>query len=215
MALRTRRRRGFSRRPKRKMAWNAAANSACIERLTVTHCDDESFDLIDPDYFNLVNNPPPPVPGDVSAGTEVTVLRLVGDLTLWSSINATAATEPQLVTTIFYMGIFIADLPAEGGSRYDPTRSDDASAGDWLWRGMVVHNFHSTGGQIAQTQIANASSPGAWPHIDIRVKRKLRPNEAILLAVKVAKDNPFPSGTDRTDLTAGLYASMRYLVALP
>jgi len=113
------------------------------------------------------------------------------------------------------MGIFIADLPAEGGTRLDPTRSDDASSSDWLWRGMVVHNFHSTGGQIAQTQPSAASSPATHPHIDVRVKRKLRPNEAILLAVKVAKDNPFPSGTDRTDMTAGLYADLRYLVALP
>jgi len=213
----SRRRRRFSgtRRPRRKMAWTSAAQSACGSRLTVTPCDFEGVDLVDPDYFNLVHNPAPTVPGQVDQATEVTVLRIVGDLAWWASVSAANATEPQLQNVLFYWGVYIGDVPNLGGSRYDPTRSDDAAAGDWMARGVSVIDFFSGTGATNQSNVQYASTPGAFPHFDLKVKRKLRQNEEIILAVKVLTDNPFPAGVNRLLTTAFLYANMRALVALP
>jgi len=213
--MRARARRFSRRRVRRKMAWTSATQSLCSVRLTVTPCDFEGIDGVDPDYFNLLDNPPPSIPGQVDQATEVTMLRLVGDLAFLANISATDATEPQFVTFNFYWGVFIGDIAFQGGSRYDPTISADAAAGDWLARGVSTLDFTAGLGFTNQSDLQYVSTPGAFPHFDLRVKRKLRQSEEIILAVKCVTDNPFPSGVPRTLNVAHLYSSMRALVALP
>lgn len=203
-------------RPRRKTTWLAGANSGCGTRLTVTPCDFEGVDAVDPDLFLIVDNPEDALPGQVASVSEVTVLRVVGDLAMWSSITASAITEPQHITFSFHMGMYIADVPsASFSTQLDPTLSADASSGDWMWRSLVMHSYSAGLGATNQSQIQYASSGPTDPHIDIRVKRKLRKQESIILAVKVTTDHPFPSGTPRTLDTAFLYADLRALVALP
>jgi len=203
------------RRPRRKLAWLAAANSLCSVRMGLNACDFEGIDQVEPDFFSLVDNPAPTVPGQVDQATEVTLLRVVGDLVFYSNVSATDATEPQLQNVLFYWGVFIADVSLKGFSDYDPTISADAASGDWLARGVSVHPYAAGLGPTTQCQISLISTPEAHPHFDLRVKRKLRASEQIVLAVKCVQDNPFPSGTDRLLTTGQLYASMRALVALP
>jgi len=205
-------------RPRRKTAWLAAANSGCGERLTVTPCNQEEPppEDIDPDLFLILDNPEDAIPGQVGSVSDVTMLRLVGDLALWSSITAAAATEPQHVTFSFHIGVYIADSPQNQFTTVlDPSESGHASSKDWLWRTLVMHTYSAGLGATAQSQIQYASSGPTDPHIDIRVKRKLRKEESIIMAVKVTTDNPFPAGIPRTLNTAFLYANLRALVALP
>lgn len=212
------RRRIIRRRAKRKMTWLAGANSACGDRLTITPCDQEAPPLeeIPPDLFLLLDAPPDASPGSVSSVSEVTVLRIVGDLWFWSSINAAAAAEPQHITFSFASGIYIADSPdAQFTTVLDPMESANADSSDWMWRNRTMHAFSSLGGAIAQSGLTPISNGDTHPHLDIHVKRKVRKQESIILAVKVTTDNPFPSGTHRTLDTAFLYADIRVLVALP
>jgi len=203
-------------RARRKMTWLAGANSACSDRLTVTPCDDENLPNVAPDLFLLVDNPEDALPGSVSSVSEVTVLRIVGDLWFLSSISAADAAEPQLITFSFASGIYLADT-AEGqvATVLDPSESANASSSDWMFRNRTMHAFSSLGGAIQQSGLTPISNGDVHPHLDIRVKRKVRKQEAILLAVKCTIDNPFPSGTNRTLETAHLYADIRVLVALP
>jgi len=217
MAFSRRRRRfsGMRGRRKRKMVWTSAAQSLCSERLTLSACNFEGIDSVEPNFFNLVDNPPPTTPGEVDQATEVTLLRIVGDLVFYASVSATDITEPNLVTVSFYWGVFIADVSVKGFSDYDPTLSADASSGDWMARGLVVIPFATGLGPTSQNDVQYVSTPNTFPHFDLHVKRKLKPSEQIVLAVKCTKDNPFPSGTDRTLAVAHLYANLRALIALP
>jgi len=201
------------RRARRKTAWYAGANSECSSRLTVTACDAEV--IPDPDLFLILDNPADGVPGQVESVSEVTSLRIVGDLWYLSSISAAAAAEPQLITFSFHSGIYLGDESAIGGTVLDPNLSEDSSSKDWLWRNLTVHAFSSLGGAIQQSGLTPISSGVTHPHLDITVKRKVRKEEALVLAVKVLTDNPFPSGTHRTLDVAHLYANIRVLAALP
>jgi len=200
-------------RPRRKNAWLAGARSECSSRLTVTACDAEV--PADPDLFLILDNPDDGVPGQVESVSEVTSLRIVGDLWYYSTINAAAAAEPQHITFSFASGIYLADQVTAGGTVLDPFIANDQSSKDWLWRNLTMHGFSSLGGAIAQSGLTPVSNADNHPHIDIRVKRKVRKQEALVLAVHVTTDNPFPSGTHRTLDTAHLYADLRVLVALP
>jgi len=209
--MRTRRRRVV--RARRKTAWLAGANSLCSSRLNVQACDAEVQDP--PDLFLILDNPQDAVPGQVESVSEITSLRIVGDLWYYSTINAAAAAEPQHITFSFHSGIYLADQVSQGGTVLDPSLSADASSKDWLWRNLTMHGFSSLGGAIAQSGLTPISHADRHPHLDITVKRKVRKQEALVLAVKVVTDNPFPSGTHRTLDTAHLYADLRVLVALP
>lgn len=205
------RRRARARTPRRKSEWLAAANGDCLTRLNPTSCAVDA----DPDYFSLVNNPTDAVAGDVSGVGEVTLVRLVGDLWAYSNGSAPAASSPQFWTMTFYVGVFIADLGTIQGSAMDPIASADAASKDWLWRSLIVHSYCSGGGEINVCQTSPFSSGESAPHVDIRVKRKLRKEEGILLAVSAKFDFPPPSGAPRVDVVAGLYANLRGLVLLP
>jgi len=205
-------------RPRRKTAWYSGAQSECGTRLTVTPCNQEEPPPQDvpPDLFLILDNPEDEIPGQIESVGEVTLLRLVGDLAFWSSISAAAATEPQLVTFSFYVGFYIADSPAnQFTTTLDPSSSPHATSKDWLWRSLVVHTYAAGLGATVQSQVQYASSGPTDPHIDVRVKRKLRKSESIIMSVKVLTDNPFPAGIPRTLNTAFLYTQIRALCALP
>lgn len=209
MAMRRTRR--AMRAPKRRSEWLAGANGDCLTRLNVTSCAVDA----DPDYFSLVNNPADAIAGDVSAVGEVTLVRLVGDLWAYSNGLAAAASTPQFWTVAFYVGVFIADLGTIQGSAMDPIASADASSKDWLWRGLLVHSYCTGGGEVEVCQCTPFSSGENHPHLDIRVKRKIRKEEGILLAISAKFDFPPPSGFPRIDIQTGVYANVRGLVLLP
>lgn len=211
--MRTRRWRS-SRRVRRKTQWYAGANSLCGARLSVEPCDSEVSPL--PDLFTLLENPAEATAGLVgSGGDDVTVLRVVGDLWLWSSVSAAAATEPQLQNVIFYAGVYIGDdTQRDGIVLLDPTNSGDCSSKDWMWRGLTMHTYAAGTGATNQAQSSQFSSGERHPHLDIRVKRKLRKEEDIILAITCVTDNPFPAGTNRLLTTAFLYADIRVLAAM-
>jgi len=207
-------RRRMVRRARRKTAWLDGANNGCGVRLdSLQPCDAEV--ITPPDLFLILDNPADGVPGQVESVSEVTALRIVGDLWYWSSANAAAAAEPQHLTIQFASGIYIADSTTEGGTVLSAFEDDDTSSKDWLWRNRTMHAFSSTGGQIVLSGLTPISNGDTHPHLDIRVKRKIRKQESLILSVKVTTDNPFPSGTKRTTETAFLYADLRVLVALP
>lgn len=196
--------------------WLAGANSACGERLTVTPCDFEGLPSVAPDLFLLVDNPEDAIPGQVGSVSDVTIVRLVGDLWMYSSVSAADATEPQFQTVQFHIGVYIADTPFnEVATVLDPTLSAHAASKDWMYRNLEVHTYAAGLGPTQQNRSTPVSSGPTHPHLDIRVKRKVRKEEAILMSVKVLTDNPFPAGTNRLLTTAFLYADIRCLAALP
>jgi len=210
-----RRRMRMRRAPRRKTQWYAGAQSLCGQRLTVIACDFEGYNG-EAELFSLLENPADAVDGQVgSGGDDVTILRVVGSLWLYSSISAADATEPQFQTVSFHMGMYVGDDTAvDGIVMNSPVLSADASSKDWLWRDLVVHAYHAGLGQTNQNQVSPASSPLTYPHVDVKVKRKLRKEEDLIFAIQATTDNPFPAGTNRLETTAFLYADLRVLAAM-
>jgi len=183
--------------------------------LVVTPCDFEGLPSVSPDIFLLLDSQAPAVPGEVGSVSEVTCVRIVGDLWMYSSVSAADATEPQFQTVSFHIGVYIADNSASNFSVLDPTLSADAASKDWMYRDLEMHSYAAGLGPTQQNKVTPISSGPTHPHLDIKVKRKMRQEESILLAVKVLTDNPFPAGTNRLLTTAFLYADLRCLAALP
>jgi len=175
----------------------------------VINCEDV---LTDPDLFTLVINPSDATPGQVESVGEVTVARLVGEIWVWSSADAPAATAAQYSTVAFYVGVYIADASVVNFTILDPEFAPDMSSKDWMWRGLEVHEHHGAVGAISSAKCSVLKSPGNDHGWDIKVKRKMRKEEAIFMAIKAVVD---PIVGDRFTHTAGVYGDVRALCLFP
>jgi len=200
---------GATRRPRRKSEWLAGASGGCLSRLNVIDCSDV---LTDPDLFTLVLNPSDATPGQVESVAEVTIARLVGELWVYSAADAPAATAAQYATVSFYVGVYIADASVVNFTILDPEFGPDMSSKDWMYRGLVVHTHNGPIGAISSSKATPMASPGNDHGWDIRVKRKIRKEEAIFLAIKAVKEDIIG---DRLSYTAGVYGDVRALALLP
>jgi len=198
--MRARLRRASPRvRRKQRTTWFNGASEGCGEVLTVERCGLEIFPS-DPDLFTLVDNPASSAAlGTVGDGEEVTLLRTVGEIVLnlsFVNINAPASWY-ELVTV--YMGIYIADADASGAVIIrDPSKAEDMPNKDWLWRGTWGSSQCNLIGNTTFTCTTNFDD-GGWAghngsHIDVKVKRKLRPEESIVLAFRATHDDVLAAG---------------------
>jgi len=116
------------------------------------------------------------------------VVRIVGEILLYHGFAQSAAAESTIAALTTWMGIAIQDIPLQGA--FDPLHPFlDNQSKDWLWRGT----FWSTatinaGASILSTFTNVEAGPQTGSHIDVRVKRKLREQEAIVLNVFATLD---------------------------
>jgi len=198
-------------RPRRKTEWLSAVSGGCLTAIDQVRCDGE---VLDPAVFTLIDNPVDAVPGEVTAVGEVTALRIVGSLFL--SSFTTATTNAHVAVFMWHLGIYLSDSDANGAVLVkSPADVDDASSKDWLWRStwMSHHIITFGGGSIIQSNVING---GGEPtrHIDIKVKRRLRKEETIILAVDVLWDD-LQSGSTPATQNHLIGGDLRALVALP
>jgi len=144
---------------------------------------------LDTNQFLLVDNPLDAVPGQVSTVGEATLLRLVGEIMFDHSFVVSSAPASWWDIYWVYWGVYITDQDSLGVIR--PLNNlFDIESKDWLARGVYTS---STCGPAASTAFiceqndtfegdATASNGS---HIDIKVKRKIRREESIILAVDV------------------------------
>jgi len=202
--------RARTRRPRRKTAWLEGIRGGCTVPLTVRPCND--FETA-PQSFLVVDNPAAVIPGDVTTATEATVVRIVGELIIFHGYVASAAGNSSIAVITTWMGIAIQDIPLQG--TFVPLHPFlDNQSKDWLWRGTFwSSDAVLPGGTTLDTKnnMEHGNSEGCGAHIDIRVKRKLREQEAIVLNVFTTVDHLSGSsfGTD-----AELNGNVRALIEL-
>lgn len=129
--------------------------------------------------FELILNPADPVPGQVDSVSEVTLVRLVGDIILSAALSGAG----NIVSIIFYEGIYIADNDGAGLIvPKNPAAVGDSSSADWLWRRTTA--FTADDSALARRVYCNSMDDqynGA--HIDVKVKRKVRKEEGIYYGI--------------------------------
>jgi len=173
-------RRVIRRAQRRKTSWLEGIRGGCTVDIPVRPCTDvESAPL----SFLLVDNPAAVIPGDVTTATEATVVRIVGELLVYHGYVAANAGDSSIAFITTWMGIAIQDITQQGA--FDPLHPFlDNQSKDWLWRGTF---WSSTavlaGGTELRTFTNNEAGPQSGSHIDVRVKRKIREEEAIVLNV--------------------------------
>jgi len=210
-----RRRRSFRRSARRKTEWLSAISSGCLSRLEVVECQlYEEGTGLDTNQFLLVDNPFDANPGVVSEVGEVTVVRLVGDLTLTGSF---ANVSPGVSWTAlhFLCGIHISDAdPESGASPKMSAGSPNAQPSkDWMWTQDVTLFSNTNVDTGVSNKAPNTQGLMHTEHIDIKVKRKLRKNERIILAIDVLRDTV--GGEQITLPDAHVGGMMRALCMLP
>lgn len=175
------------RRRQRNLVWLPSVGPGlCSEPLTVNACSD-----VTPtdDLFLLAAAARASSQATlVDAPDEATVLRIVGNLAVFAACNCTQS-GTHLTSFDCAVGIYISDLSsgdlAAGATPQDlnPMMTEDGGSKDWLWRGYwncLFQTTLTTGGVDFDSRSSNED--GYWKDLDIRVKRRLTPNEAIILS---------------------------------
>lgn len=185
------RRRTFRRRQRNLLWVNAVGPGQCWEDLTVTDCQDPIL----PDLFLLVAAQRGLTEGpNIESVDEGTLLRLVGNLSVdFSATNQSTPTQFEVAACV---GIYITDLtsglpPPVPGMVMSVADPEQEPSKDWLWRSMW-----GTGAALGSggTFHRNSNEDGYWKDLDIRVKRIIRPNEAIILSWDIQLDlGTFPA----------------------
>jgi len=214
-----RRARGRVRTARRKGCWlNAIGAVDCAVQLTRNECG-EGFQPANTDLFLLVDNPVQPVQGSVSSVGEATLVRLVGEICI-SKVLAGQPNSSWVQSTYIIMGIYIADF-ANNGIPITRSPALDVENGDWLWRGTYADTQCGTGAvqNIFICTENNATGGGVsqsnGSHIDVKVKRKLKREESILLAVDFIQDDVILSGGGNPVPAAFITGNVRAYVLEP
>lgn len=200
------------------MQWLNGASPDCGIPLSMIPCDNEAGSLNNVQLFTLVDNPFLAAPGDVvGSANEATVLRIVGeiDLCLASLTSPTPAAVTFLYQMGIYMGIYVGDTDqAAAAIVKDPFAQQDMNSKDWLWRGSFFHSESGIPGTSLFTVTENdpycEGTNANGSHLDIKVKRKLRPEESLILAINPTFDDILNSS--QLVFTLQLYANLRVLV---
>lgn len=192
-----RRRMMRSRRPRRKTGWlNGMSDNTCSVPLTINRCQAEVIQQYVPDLFLLVDNfqPIAAQQGSLERSREGTLVRIVGEILLDAVFAATVTSSHHSIIVV-NMGIYLTDAVSNGVVLpRDPT--SDIENKDWLWKGTYTTAECGRGTAGAPQQILTCfqndlSSEGTnanGSHIDIRVKRKIREEESVVLAVVAVED---------------------------
>jgi hypothetical protein len=198
-------------RLRRKSQWLDGAALACGERLGVHPCAEIGTAAVD--LFTLVENPFDALPGVVGQTSEVTVVRIVGEIFIVSEFVNTTSGDFSATSLLVAMGIYIADTSNAVPITRDPADIGDMNSKDWLWRGTTCFAQALHGIDVAtQTNTRDCNHEGSGAHIDVRVKRKLHQDESIMLAMSASLEHL--SGSN-TAADATVYANIRALVLLP
>lgn len=182
-----RRRPRMFRRRQRNLLWLPAVGPGqCWEDLTVTDCQDPIL----PDLFLLAAAQRGLVEGpNIESVDEGTLLRMVGNLSCDIAASNPAGSPTQFEIAVC-VGIYITDLttgapPPVPGQVMSVADPDQEPSKDWLWRGMWGTGAAlGTGGSFHR----NSNEDQYWKDLDIRVKRKITPNEALILTWDVQLD---------------------------
>jgi len=204
------------RAPRRKTQWlNAIGSNLCSVPLTRNFCTNDGPGVYTPDQFLLVDNPLDTIPGQVSTVGEATLIRLVGEINI---ALVTAGVTNNIFWHIInvFMGIYITDQDAAGIiAAKEPTL--DVETKDWLWRGTFSHSQCGLNNTNVFTCTENdpftegTASNGS--HIDLRVKRKIRREESIILATTFLVDEVLGPGEVVTQ--ARINGNVRALIMMP
>jgi len=186
-------------RPKRKTAWlNGMSDNTCSVSLTRNFCQEEGVVPMTVNQFLLVDNPQraAALQGIVSDSRDATVVRIVGEIMLDAIVAGTPASSTYSILVV-NMGIYIADQDSTGLTIVrDPT--SDIENKDWLWKGTYTTAECALPNQQTltchQNDLAGEGTNANGSHIDIRVKRKLRQEESIILAVAMVVDEVLNPG---------------------
>jgi hypothetical protein len=190
------RRRMRPRRLRRKGQWlNGMSGNTCSVALSRNVCD------VDPstfttDLFLLVDNPIQSPEGSVSTVGEATVVRIVGEIDITVALAGTP-TASWWMNMQIAMGIYIVDQDVAGNVLVrSPTR--DVENGDWLWKGTYWFSDCGQAGAVfhcSENDLASEGTNANGSHIDLRVKRKIKREESIVLAVEMVEDVIIGNGT--------------------
>lgn len=206
------------KRVRRKTTWIIGSWMSCATPLTISRCDSE---VSDPDVFSIVVNPATSAAlGLADDIGEVTLLRTVGEFHLGYTVLP-AAGKSGVATIAFAECMYIADTTLAGSTVIDPVSPDDMVSKDIIWMRTVMQHFNYAGAICSGSEMSRGDP--AWSHIDVRVKRKIRANEAILYAVTCILDgDALPAGCQTvgsplavTEVFPYAMSSVRALVALP
>lgn len=210
------RRRSFRRRssPRRKLQWLNGASPDCSVTLATKRCNSE-VPFEGNQVFVLVDNPTLPAPGDqVGSANEATVMRIVGEFNILTQFIAVSAAASSLLMVAFYMGIYVGDVDATGGVIIkDPSDLADANSKDWLWRGSYFTGECIDAGGTLFTCTENdpytEGTAANGSHLDIRVKRKMRPEEQLVFSITGVFDQIIGSAIS---FSSFLYGNVRVLM---
>jgi len=128
-----------------------------------------------------------------------------------------------VINLIFCEGMYIADMPVTSGTTVlDPSDAGDLTSKDWMWLRSSVWQARYTSQTSGVHNTLFAPISGAWdPHIDVRVKRKMRANEGIVYAIAAYADAgadvdpPGGGPASAADVSAYAYGQVRGLVMMP
>jgi len=213
--MRFRRRRAVRRTRKRRMQWLNGASLECSQHLEIDSCVEPTMNNVE--LFTLVDNPSLAFPGDVvGSANEVTVLRIVGEINfavLW--VVATAA-QSWWETLAISWGIYVGDVDQNGAAIVkDPLAVEDMNSKDWLARGTYFTSECNLAGNTTFTCTENdpytTGTNANASHLDVKVKRRMRPEESLILSVHAIHDDIL--GAQQATLSAQLQGNVRVLVA--
>lgn len=186
MRIRRRYSRGRSRRVTGKGDWVLGLKTNCpvnTAYLASMQCDAEGSPP-DPLAFSLIDS------DDIAEKQDsLTCVRIVGEINhVQSMVIPGSDVTPWSVQCIVAEGIYVST--ADGGSPADVIDLDPALSGDlemdqWLWLRKMPFTFMGFGGvgTTAHLWQGNGDYSGALnPHVDIRVKRKLKRGQELIYA---------------------------------
>lgn len=131
-----------------------------------------------------------------------TLVRLVGELHVQNQF-------PTVAQMIVYVGFRVIELPAIGSAPILSLQDEGEQASPWLlMRTWVLGSPETVGEAIFHNQIStNEFHVPYGPHFDIKVRRKLRQNQAVVL---------YMNGTDATGAAVNVnyWGNIRALCAL-
>lgn len=208
MRIRRRYSRGRSRRVTGKGDWvlglktNCPVNTAYTD---ATQCDFEGSPP-NPTAFSLIDS------DDISEKQDsLTCVRIVGELNhVQSMVIPGADLSPWSLQLIVAEGIYVSTTDGAGPPSdvidLDPALSGDLELDQWLWLRKMPFTFMGFGGTGSTAHLwqGNGDYSGALnPHIDIRVKRKLKRGQELIYAVSyrfhasnlIVNTNTFATGT--------------------
>jgi len=204
---------------RRKTQWlNGIGPLTCSETLRFVDCADiETPAQLDTNQFLIVDNPLDLVPGQVSTVGEATLLRLVGEILFDASFAVSSSPSSWWDIVCFHWGFYLTDAD-NAGTTANKSRVADIESKDWLAGGIYTFANCGLAGQTALICFQNDATGGSpqtqsnASHIDVRVKRKIRREENILLAVDVMVDHILG---DVGAYNMRINGNVRALIAMP